>query len=131
MGLTCARARGQELGGRKKTFRRRRWIVGHLAVSFKDDTFVHAEARGENIAPKNRRAVNFDPVLCPDGSVYFATNNNDPGFDLTTDPRSFANHERVGSKNLAPKTSAYSDRSLKAKLSLEFTTVIEDAAYLS
>ena len=103
--------------------------MGHLAVAFKDNAFIDTETRREDIAAKNCRPVNFDSVLCSNGTVYFSTNDNNAGFDLPVYASPLADDESVRSKNFSPKTSANSNGALKTKLSFKLTAMIKDTAH--
>jgi hypothetical protein len=114
----------------KKGLRNRdRLRLHHLVAAFEDDSFVDTEARGQNITPENRRAVDFHSILRADRPVYFAADNEGSGFNIAVNTSTLADDQGIRGKNLSPKRSADPDRALKAKLSFKLTTVFDNPSH--
>src|SRR3954468_18588838 len=103
--------------------------MGHLAAAFENHAFVHTQTGGENVAPEDRRLMNFHPVLGSDASVHLPADDDGTGLDITMDARTFADDQGIGGIDLAAKSSADPDGSLKAKFPLELASVVDDPSY--
>src|SRR5688500_3271899 len=75
----------------------------HLAAALEDDALVHAETRGQDIAPEDGGPVDLDAIFGSDVSPHLAADNHNACVDLSLNARVLADNQGVGGKNLATK----------------------------
>src|SRR4051794_32324445 len=97
----------------------------HLARTFEDDALVHAQARGEDIAPKNSGPMDLHAMLRADISGHFAADDDRTGVDLPMNPGPLAHDQGVRGVDFPAERAADPYGALKAELSLEFAPVID------